>query len=97
MLSDECRGGREQLRLARVAANDRQRRKLFEAPVEGVDVGVARSARNAELAFQCAGLRGRLLRRLLGFRRQIGRQPVHDAALQGDGLVALPQQLGRDM
>ena len=44
----------------------------------------------ARLAFQCARFRRRLLGRLFGFGRQIGGEPVGDAALQRDGPIALP-------
>ncbi len=49
------------------------------------------------LAFQCAGFGRRLLGRFLRFGRQIGGEPVGDAALERDGAIALADQLGRDV
>src|SRR5438132_1057980 len=47
------------------------------------------------LAFQRAGFGWRLLRRVFRFGRQLGVDPLDDAAFEGRGAVALADQFGR--
>ena len=73
---------RHRARLAPVAANGRERGELVERLGQAGGVWRRRISRVRSLAFQRAGLGRRLFRRVLGFGRQIRRQPLRDAAFE---------------
>ncbi len=64
----------------------------------GSAMAVARPSgmRIGALAFQGAGLRRRLLRRVFRFGGKVGSQPLGNAALQAGGAIALTNELGGD-
>jgi hypothetical protein len=85
--ADESGGLSEQRGIGRVAAYRRERRELIERAVERHRHGGPLVDEDG-LAFQCAGFWRRLSRRFFRFGRQVGREPIADAAFQGDGAVA---------
>jgi len=93
---DERRGASKDGGVGRVAADLGQCPKLLERAPERNVGRPARIGRNRALAFQCAGLRRRLARRFLRFRRQVRANPLADAALERGRSIAFPNQLGGD-
>jgi hypothetical protein len=96
VLADEIGGGREKLTVGGVAANGCEQGELLDRAIQGSGVP-ASLGRNRALAFQCPGLRRRLLRGLFRFGGEIRGKPVDDSTFERRGPIALSDQLCDDV